>query len=199
MLAPRAKLTKLVVQLLCSVVAGLLAVLITVPLLGPGWHLLFGDTISFEGWRVPVPQGFYVRQSATETAMWKQSFGIPFFNVPYGHVSLYRSPQKLFSLDRDYSRFKAALAQDASKEGYKLTSERTVPVGDKPAHCLEFKRSSPAPGALVRCVVESSAIAIFYEGDPRYVPDVFAILQGVSTNSRSVTCPISLRRGSHDV
>ncbi len=180
MLGPRSKLTKLVIRLLAIFIGALLTILIAVPLLGPCWHLLHGDAISFEGWRVPVPKGFYARKSETATVMWKQSLGIPFFNVPYGHISLFRPPQQVFSFDRNYGRFKSELIQDASEKGYRLRSERTVSVGDKPAYCLEFKRPSPDARSLVRCVVEGSPLAIFYEGDSKYVPDVFATLQGIS-------------------
>jgi hypothetical protein len=98
MLGPRSKLTKLVIRLLAIFIGALLTILIAVPLLGPCWHLLHGDAISFGGWRVPVPKGFYARKSETATVMWKQSLGIPFFNVPYGHISLFRPPSRYFHL-----------------------------------------------------------------------------------------------------
>jgi hypothetical protein len=116
--------------------------------------------------------------------MWKQSFGIPFFKVPYGHISFFhRYPHELFSFDRDYTRFKDRLTQDASENKYQLTSERTISVSDRDAYCLEYSRSSPDSASLVRCAVEGSAIAIFYEGDPRYVPELYATLQGISSKN----------------
>jgi hypothetical protein len=178
MLGSKARLTTLTVRLLAVFVGTILIVLAAVPLLGPCWHLLHGDLVSFEGLRVPVPKGFYVRKSEAGPVMWKQSFGIPFFNAPYGHISLFRRPEQ-FSFDKDYSRFTNELGQDAIEKGYKLTSERTISAGKEPAYCLEFRRSSPAPGSLVRCAVESSTLAVFYEGDSRYVPDVFATLRDI--------------------
>jgi hypothetical protein len=184
MLASKAKLTTLAVRLLGVVIGALLIVLVVVPLLGPCWHLLYGDAISFQGWTLPVPKGFYVRKSRNGPVMWKQTFGVPFFNASYGHISFFlRPPKQPFSFERDYIQFKNGLAQDANEKGYKLTSERTVSVGKEPAYCLEFRRSSPEPGSLLRCAVESSAIVIFYEGDPRYVRDVFATLQRMSADS----------------
>jgi hypothetical protein len=179
MLGSKAKLTTLAIRFLGACVGTALLVLVAVPLMAPCWHLLYGDAISFEDLRVPVPEGFYVRTSEAGPVMWKQSFGIPFFNAPYGHISLFRRPEQ-FSFDRDYSRFTNELAQDASERGYMLTSERTVSTGKKPAYCLEFRRLSRASGSLVRCAVESSTLVIFYEGDSRYVQNVFATLRNIN-------------------
>jgi hypothetical protein len=193
MLGRGARLTKLVIRLLVIFIGAVLGVLVVVPLLGPGWHLLHGDAISFEGWRVPVPKGFYVRKSGTAAAMWKLSFGIPFLSVPYGHVSLFRRPaQEAFSFDKDYARFKSELTQDASERMHRLKSERTVSAGNRHAYCLEFTRPAPNAGSLVRCAVEDSTLALFYEGDPRYVSDVFAILQVIHPENGS------LADGRHD-
>ncbi|SRR5712692_253626 len=122
MLVPRDKLAKLVLRLLGVFIGGFLIVLLMVPLLGPCWHLMFGDAISYAGWRVPVPKGFYVRKSQKGPTMWKQSLGIPLFDVSYGHISLYSvgPAQQPFTYDRDYSRFEKGVTQEAIQSGYQL-------------------------------------------------------------------------------
>ena len=94
-------------RLIAVFIGVLLVTLLIVPLLGPGWRLLHGDFISYEGWKIPVPKGFYVRNSQKGPSMWKQTFGIPFFDTSYGHISLFNlSPaQQPFAYDSDYSRF----------------------------------------------------------------------------------------------
>jgi len=177
---------KLLFRLGAVLIGAFLIFLLIVPLLGPCWHLLYGDAISYEGWRVPVPRGFYVRNSQNGPTMWKQTFGTPFFSTSYGHISLYNHPnQQPFAYDRDYSRFERGVTEVAAQSGYRFESEHTVPVGRNSAYCLEFTRSVGEP-SLLRCAVENSVVVLFYEGDPRYIPNVFTTLQGMSQESPSV-------------
>jgi hypothetical protein len=89
MLMQKHKTARRVFQCLGGGIAVYPIVLLVIPLLGPGGHLLHGDFISYGGWRVPVPKGFYVGKSKMGPAMWKHTLGIPLFNAPYGHISLY--------------------------------------------------------------------------------------------------------------
>jgi len=182
--APINKSVRLMLRLLAIFVGVLLIALLVVALLGPGWHLLHGDFISYGGWRIPVPKGFYAGKSQMGPTMWKHSLGIPLFNVPYGHISLYSRPdQQPFAYDRDYSRFEKGVTQEASQSGYQLNSKRTISAGKNSGYCLEFRRLSGEPQSLVRCAVDNSVVMLFYEGDPRYISDVFTALQGMSLES----------------
>lgn len=156
-------------------------ILVAIPLLGPCWHLFHGDSISFDGWRVPVPRGFYVKRVKTKPVMWNMSFGTPYFNVPYGHISLFRAPsEQVFSLETGtYGRFKDSLIQQATQGSYQLTSERTLSIAGRPVYCLEFARPAPQPKSLIRCAIDRSDLAIFYEGDSKYAPDAYATIQGM--------------------
>jgi hypothetical protein len=143
----RNKLAKLMIKLLGAFIGGLLIVLLIVPLLGPGWHLLHGDFTSFGGWKIPVPKGFYVRESHMGPTMWKETLGVPFIEVPYGHISLYNlsPPQQPFAFDRDYARFEKGVTEDAIQSGYRFESKRTIPVGGNSGYCLQFSRSAGEP------------------------------------------------------
>src|SRR5260221_2486760 len=185
MLAPKHKVGKLAFRLIGVFIGAFVIFLLVVPLLGPFWHLVYGNAISYGGWRVPVPGGFYVRNSQEGPTMWKQNLGIPLFRASYGHVSLFRHTQP-FVFDRDYSRFEEGVVRDSNQHGYQLRTKRTIPVDKGSAYCLEFTRSSSEPGSLVRCAVEGSPLVAFYEGDPRYVPAVFVVLQGMSLESTKV-------------
>jgi len=189
MLAPISKPIGLMLRLLGVFIGFLLIALLIVPLLGPGWHLLHGDFISYEGWRIPVPKRFYVRMSQMGPTMWKHTLGTPLFNVPYGHISLYRRPdQQPFAYDRDYSRFENGVIQEAGQSGYRLESKRTISVGENSGYCLEFTRLLGEPRSLVRCVVENSVVVLFYEGDIQYISEVFSTLQGMSLESNKSGC-----------
>ncbi len=175
------KVVKLTLQLLGVFIGVLLIFLLLVPQFGPGWHVLHGDFIFLDGWKIPVPKGFYVTKDQKDRAMWRPTLGIPLFNVPYGHISLYhlRPTPQPFVFDRDYGRFRKATIQEANHSGYHLNSEHTVSVERVSGYCLEFMRPVGRSRSLIRCAVENSPFFVFYEGDPRYVPDVFITVQGM--------------------
>jgi hypothetical protein len=185
MLAPKNKRIRLAFQLLGVFIGVLLIMLLIVPLLGPAWHLLHGDFIFLDGWKIPVPKGFYLTKDQENRAMWKLTLGIPFFNVPYGHMSFYhlRPTPQPFVFERDYTRFRKAAMQEADHSGHHLNSEHTVSTEKVSGYCLDFTQPAGQSRSLVRCAIEHSSFFLFYEGDPRYVPDVFAILRGMSFES----------------
>jgi hypothetical protein len=190
MLPPRNRRAKLAFQILGLFIGAILIPLLVVPLLGPGWHLLHGDFISYGGWKIPVPKAFSEKNSQAGLDMWKLTLGIPIFDAPYGHISIYGtgslSPTRQpFNYERDYSRLEAVVTQEAHQSGYRFESKRTTSVGKTAGYCLEYTRSvsnkhEVRGRSLLRCVIEDSVVAVYYEGDPRYVPDVFAMLQGMS-------------------
>jgi len=190
MLPPRNRRAKLALQILGVFIAAILIPLLVVPLLGPGWHLLHGDFISYAGWRIPVPKAFSEKNSQAGLDMWKLTLGIPIFDAVYGHISIYGtgslSPTRQpFNYERDYSRLETGVTQEAHQSGYRFESKRNVSVGKDAGYCLEYTRSVSIKHevrgrSLLRCVIEDSVVAVYYEGDPRYVPEVFAMLQGMS-------------------
>jgi hypothetical protein len=172
---------RLVFALLGAALAGMLFVLAAVTLLAPVWHLWHGDSISWQGWKVPVPKGFCVKSEQNPT-MWKFSFGAPFLNSSYGHISLFHRPagQSPFEFGRDFERFAASVTEVARQDGYRFASTRTLKVGDTTAHCLEFENEVDRSRSLVRCAIEDSLVTIFYEGATRYVPDFLSMFGGMS-------------------
>jgi len=187
------KLAKQMLLLTGAFIVGLLIVLLLVPLLGPGWHLLHGDSISYGGWSIPVPRGFSVKRAPGGPVMWKFALGVPFFDAPYGHISLYglgKPARQPFEYDRDYSRFEKGVTQQAVESGYRFESKRTTSVGKNSGYCFEFTRpldlKHPISGrSLLRCAVEGSSVVLFFEGDPRYIPDVLATFQRMSPESQT--------------
>jgi hypothetical protein len=99
--------------------------------------------------------------------MWKLTMGIPFFNVPYGHISLYvLANQQPFRYGRDYSRFEKSFSKVAIESGYQRDGEETVPAGKASAYYLRFTRSSDGQLSL-RCFIENSVVVLFYEGSSK--------------------------------
>jgi hypothetical protein len=176
------KIRKRIFQLLAVALGAWTLMLFSVPLLGPIWHFLHGDSVDYEGWQLPVPKGFYARTLPGGPTMWKPTLGVPFFSAPYGHISVFHVPsdRQPFVYARDFQSFSDAISDDARRSGYQFNSNRVVNIGKTAAYCVEFSRSIERPRFLVRCRVENAPIAPFYEGDERYLPDFFSMLEGIS-------------------
>jgi len=176
----RATLAKFTIKLSAIFFGTILVCLLAAPFLGIGWHLFHGNLISFGGWRIPVPNGYYVTQTRNGPAMFRLSIGAPVFEVPFGHLAFstfqFRSP---FEAGTDYPLFEKTMVEDAVKSGYRFESRQIIPIGDKSAYCVEFSRSTRQPRSSARCAIENTKMFVFFEGDPRYLPDLRSTLQGI--------------------
>jgi len=155
------------------------------PLAGPVWHAFTGDNISYQGWRVSVPKGFFawvpekVPNAEIGPTFWRVGIGGPWIHHHYGHISLFSYPRP-FQHDQDYPNFEKGLILDANRKGFQLKSRVTVPVGSGLGYCLEFEGPEQERLSLVRCAIGDSPVALFYEGDQKYVPDFFAMLRSMA-------------------
>jgi len=143
------------------------------------WQALHGNVVSVAGWKVDVPQGYFVRDTPDGAAFFKLGLGIPFFDAPYGHVTFAsrESSGVLFSHERHYAKFEDLQIEMASKSGEELSGRRKVPVVNRNAYCIEFSSSVGKAHSLVRCMLEGTAILVSFEGHPKYVSDVYTMLQ----------------------
>ena len=158
---------------------------LVVPFFGFAWHVLHADSVSCAGWKIPVPKDYYVRQGEKGPAIWKLSLGVPLFDAPFSHVSFFslKPDAKAFVGTSDTARFLQALSEISTKDGYELKAKHTVPIGTKTASCFEFARTGKQPRSLVRCAMENGNIFPFFEGDAKYIPELFSTLKGMSQES----------------
>lgn len=177
-----AKTFRFLLMLLTIFVAVMCLFFLVVPFLGFGWHMLHRNYISDAGWKIPIPKHYYVRQQERGPTVWKPSFGAPLFDVPFSHISFFsRKPgAEIFMGTGDSARFEQAISETATQNGYQLKSKHIVPIGNKNATCLEFERVGKQPKSLVRCAAEDANVYPFFEGDVRYIPELFAMLKGMS-------------------
>src|SRR6266849_8191945 len=113
------KIKRRILYLLAVAIGAWTLMLFSIPLLGPIWHFFNGDSVDYVGWRLPVPKGFYVRTLESGPTMWRPTVGIPFLNVAYGHISVFRLPsdQEPFVHTRDLQRFSEAISEEAQRAG----------------------------------------------------------------------------------
>jgi hypothetical protein len=168
--------------LMKCLLAGALAVMVmwvtAGPIFGFAWHLLHHSNIEYRGVTISVPGHSYVRHTSLGPCIWTLSAGAPLFNRPYASTLVSHSVRP-FSKDKDYSRFADAMAQSAGRSGHTLVTSQTVSLGGRSAFCLEFARADKQPRSLLRCAIDGSDIFVSYEGDPRFLSDVFDILHSM--------------------
>jgi hypothetical protein len=174
------KAARLLVMLAGVFIAAICGFLLIVPFFGFGWHAFHADYISYAGWKIPVPKSYYVRQGENGPAIWKLSFGAPFFDAPFSHVSFFST--KPFAGTSDTERFFQAVSETATEGGYQFKAKRMVSIGTKTASCFEFTRSGKQPRSLMRCATENDNIFPFFEGDARYIPELFSTLSECHKN-----------------
>jgi hypothetical protein len=173
----KTKFLKVLLKCVALFVSAYAFFLLFVPLLGFGWHLLHGNFISYHGWRIPVPRGYYVTNEPHGPAFWKLSLGAPRFEVPFAHVSFYNLHKHLFKATADYAAFEENMTRNAAESGHHVKQRRVLPIGNRSAYCVEFAREQRQPRSLLRCAVEDSSIYIFFEGDARCLPELARTLQ----------------------
>jgi len=176
-----ARHTKLVWNVLSGILAAAAVWLLFGLFLSFGWHVLHHDSISYLGWRIPVPKRSYVTHDRIGPSIWTLSPGAPLFNLPYGRITFDNwKTGRPFSKDRDYPPFSEGVRQAAAQSGHQMKSTRAISLGQKSVYCVEFARERRQPISLMRCAIDDSDVLLFYEGDPRYIPDVFNTIRGMS-------------------
>ena len=149
--------------------------LLAIPFLGPAWHVVYGDTVSYSGWTFNVPKGFLALHDVSDGgSMWRLGLGIPWFESPYGHLTIRQRSGVYLSYEEHYDKFEGIQIEMASDTGHELSLRREVPVGDRKAYCVEFLRPDKMPHALIRCMIENSGFLVSYEGHPKYLEDAYS-------------------------
>ena len=173
----KTRFVKLLVKYAALSVSVYAILLLFVPLLGFGWHLLHGNSISHHGWRITVPKSYYVTNAPHGPAIWKLTLGIPHFEVPFAQVAFYSSGTHLFKSATDCAPFEESISRNATESGYHFRQRSVLPIGSRSAYCVELDREKKQPRSVVRCAVEESNMYIFFEGDARYIPDLITMLK----------------------
>ena len=158
-----------------AVIVGL--VLSGIELAGPEWHLVHGDSVHYRGWRIPIPYWFCVTNATSEPKLWNLPLGAFKWHGPCAYISFLarRSGEPL--APADYRRF----AEDAARrQGYRLTSERKIPVDGTFAECFESVSTEDNKTHQIVCPIRGSILAATYIGSPNYFPDFYSMLQGMS-------------------
>ncbi len=173
--AQKVRQAKLFKSLLAGTVAVIAMWISAGPALAFTWHLFHQSSFVYRELTIPVPRHSYVTYTASGPSILTLSAGAPFFNRPYGSIFVTKTVRPFYR-EKNYPGFVEAMKQVASHSGHQFVASRTVTLGDRSAFCLEFVRQPKQPLVLVDCAIDGSDIFVSYEGDSRYVSDVFDTL-----------------------
>lgn len=152
-------------------------------LAGPAWHLVYGDSVHFRKWQIPVPRIFCVFHSSSVPELWKLPIGIPRWHGPYATISflvLARELPDSFSPER-YERWaKNAAENSATRQKFWVTAERKVPVDGTFAYCFESVSAEDRTTREITCPIKGSPLVADYFGSLKYFPDFYSMLKGMS-------------------
>jgi len=133
------KRARLLLLLIPAFACGYILLLLTVPLLGLGWHLFHRSFVASNGCRIPVPKDFYVNGSVQQPTMWKHTLGLPLLKRPFGMIGIRPRPSGAnFEIGNDLENSSARIIAIAQEEGLTLRSTRTLASGTGNAYCFEF-------------------------------------------------------------
>jgi len=163
--------------------------------LGSIWHLIHGDSTSFRGWTVPVPQGFFARhEDHVLEIVRKENWSLARGENRSELFIISATVNNTFSYSRDRDKFEAIQSALASQRGLVKRSEKTV-GGDLAKYCLEFA----APGVPtnadgsslveISCFVEDEPIAISYTGRVEFMAEMYSVIESMSRNAARTGLP----------
>jgi hypothetical protein len=91
-------------------------------------------------------------------------------------IGIYANPERrAFNSDVDYARLKVWLTNEARSVGPYQQTEKTFNTQDGAALCFQFNRPESVE---VRCFLDGSSVTVVFEGEPRFVDDVYQVVSG---------------------
>ena len=142
------------------------------------WHFLYGDEVSFTGWKIPIPKNFYVWNRKKGLAFWKTDFGVPIFSDSYGLISLGMA-NKPIDYETDFDKFVAIQITLAREDGIFGEVNRKEFPQTPPRYCVEFL-DGLNENALSRCIVDGTRLTVWYSGNAAYLPAFYSTVRGLS-------------------
>jgi hypothetical protein len=181
-----------------GVLVGVFVVLTTVtlvevllPRLGFLWHLINRSDVTVDGFSFVVHPKYFLSRSDGGTYFVRFSPVVPFVSgrsairgafAKRNLIGIYANPERrAFNSDVDYARLKVWLTNEARSVGPYQQTEKTFNTQDGAALCFQFNRPESVE---VRCFLDGSSVTVVFEGEPRFVDDVYQVVSGARKKGR---------------
>ncbi len=150
-------------------------------LVGAGWHLLYGPSIRYRGWQIPVPRGWFAMHQGEgivigrmlALALWRPAPTAVFLPI---HVT----PEFVF----DQKIWEEEQVAIQGHRGYRLDKGEAVVVAVRPGYCWEFSATAHPRHLWITCIIPADRMSVDYSGGPEFVPVFFSMLARITTRAR---------------
>lgn len=135
------------------------------------WHMRFGGSTTFHGWRIPVPRGWY---AATRDDLLIIQKATPFYeseDAPTISPGIL-SPGKPV----DPERFRQASIQVISKQGYFFQEERRFQIGRDSGYCLHFTSEKDQKHIRISCDSLAAQLSMDYFGPNSEIQTFYSVV-----------------------
>jgi hypothetical protein len=135
------------------------------------WHLRYGDSTAFRGWRVPVPKGWYGVTRNDQLIIQKLLRFYENGDAPT-IIPEVLSPSKTVNPEA----LKEASIRAISKKGYVFQGERPIQIGTDPGYCLHFMTGKDQKSIRISCDSLSAHLAVHLFGPSSEVQTFYSVV-----------------------
>lgn len=139
------------------------------------WHMRFGSSTTFHGWRVVVPGGWWAFTREDLLIIQKSVRFYDGADAPTISVELY-SPGKAVDPDA----LKQGSIQAISKKGYAFQEDRPIQIGTDRGYCLHFSTGADRKKARISCYFPATHLSFDLFGRNSDIQDFYSVVGRVS-------------------
>ncbi len=168
---PRSNLSRI---LAAGTIATLICMAIFLPeIAGIGWHLAYGPSAKYRGWRIPVPEGWFATHEGDSLAL-EHMLHFPIHEDAPTVVFLSMHMPK--NLKFDPAVWTRVQRNIQNRRGYRLAATRGVEMAGTPGYCWEFVKRRDDSHWWITCLMPSEDLSADFSGAHWFAEAFYAIL-----------------------
>lgn len=142
------------------------------------WHLRHGKSVTFHGWMIPVPSGWWAYTYEDKLIIQKMT-------RVYEHI---RSPEVIIlplnsrGIVND-AAFGQQLIRDFSKNGYSLQLKKAFKLAGNTVSCFEFADAAHQRNVRISCWSLDSGLSLDFLGYKHNVPVFYSVVDQIRLSS----------------
>jgi hypothetical protein len=164
-----------------AAIAMMFAIVLFLPeLVGLGWHAIYGKSATYEGWSIPVPNGWFAMRHG-ESLTLERMLHIPLRQMTPTVVFLPMHTEKNAPFNANiWTEVQVAIQ---SRRGYQLANTRQITMIGVPGYCWEFVKRGDQSSWWITCLAPSEDLSADFSGRQAYVPAFYAILPRITKSA----------------
>lgn len=165
------------------VIVSLACIAIFLPeLAGIGWHMAYGPTAKYRGWRIPVPAGWFATHEGHGLTI-EHMLHFPIHRNTPTVVFLSMHLQK--ELKFDPAVWTRVQKRIQGRRGYRLATTRGVEMDGTQGYCWEFVKRGDNSRWWITCLMPSENLSADFSGAHSFAGAFYAILPQIHRRAGS--------------